>query len=130
VLVSLNIWTGSPALALWVASRVQGERQLEMSGLLVVVLVFGAVSLALVRLLAVLGAAYEGATGHPRTVRRHVPWLRSMRGERPQYPGEKAPITSLERLLILTVVIAVAAFEVWFFLFASSPIPSWAPSST
>jgi hypothetical protein len=129
VLTGLNIWTGAPLLALWIAARVQGEAQLEMSGLLIVVLVFGAASLLLVRLLAILGVAYEGAAGRPRTVRRHVPWLRSMRGERPSYPGDSVTITMLERILIVMVVVAVLLFEAWFFFLASSPIPSWAPSS-
>ena len=129
VLLALNIWTGSPLLALWVASRVQPESQLGMSGFVTVVLVFGATSLLLVRLLAVVGAAFEEATGQSRAVRRHVPWLRSMRAERRRYPGEPAGITTLERLLIGMVVLAVMALEIWFFFFAGSPVPSWAPTS-
>ena len=128
-LVSVNIWTGSPLAALWVASHVQRGQQLQMSSLVVVVAVFGALSFTLIRLLAVLGSRYETASGQVRTVRRHVPWLRSMRGERPQYPGERPQLTMLERILIVGVVVAVVSFEIWFFFLAGSSLPTWAPNA-
>jgi hypothetical protein len=122
VVAGLNVWTGSPLLALWVGSRVQGDGPLTMSAVFVVVVVFAATSLTMAWVLSQLGAAYDRITGQPATVRQHTPWLRSMRGEREQYPGTRAHLTALERVLVGMVVIAFVAFEIWFFFFSTSPI--------
>ena len=45
-----------------------------------------------------------------------------MRDERPGSPRTRAGITGAERIVVVTVVIAVVAFEVWFFFFSGSPI--------
>jgi hypothetical protein len=45
-----------------------------------------------------------------------------MRGERPQYDGERPELSSGERILVLGVIVAFAAFEIWFFFFSGSPI--------
>jgi hypothetical protein len=44
-----------------------------------------------------------------------------MRGERPDYEGT-AGITGAERIIVVTVVLAAATFEIWFFFFSGSPI--------
>src|SRR2546430_17520222 len=80
-ITTINVWTGSPLLALWVGSRVQGSGSPSMGAFAVVGLTLGAVSLALVRVLARLEAVYDRLTGRERTVPRHRPRLRSMRGE-------------------------------------------------
>jgi hypothetical protein len=121
-IVSLNVWTGSPLLALWIGSRVQGSGPPTMAAVFVVALVLLVLSLVLVRVLALLGAAYDDVTGQRPSVRAHTPWLRSMRGEREQYKDVPARLTTLERTVVAMVVIAVALFEVWFFFFSSSPI--------
>jgi hypothetical protein len=120
--VGLNIWTGNPLLALWVGSRVAGSGPPTMGAVAVVAGMMGVVGLALTRLLAVVGAAYDKAAGHTATVRRHVPWLRSMRGERVQYRQEREGVSGMEIVLVTMVILAFAAFEVWFFFFSASPI--------
>jgi hypothetical protein len=82
----------------------------------------GVLSYALVKLLAWLDAAYGRVTGRPSRVSRHVPWLRSMRGERPHQVRHVRELSALEIVLITTVVIVVALFEVWFFFYSPSPI--------
>jgi hypothetical protein len=121
-LASLNLWTGGPLLALWVGSHAQGSGPLTMTALLVVTVVLLSVSLALVRLIAVLEHAYQKRRGVTPRVRSHTPWLRSMRGERPVYPGESARLTAPERILVAVVIVAVVLFEIWFFFFSGSPI--------
>ena len=120
-LASLNIWTGGPAFALWVGSRVQGDGPPTMTAFFVVTIVLAATILGLVRLIAALQRAYDKCTGSGPTVRAHTPWLRSMRGERPVYPGETAQLTASERILIIVAVVAVVAFEIWFLFFSGSP---------
>jgi hypothetical protein len=78
---------------------------------------------AMVRALSALDVRWRGLTGSQGTVRQHVPWLRSMRGERPSnMPGVRADLSPLEIVLVLTVVACFIAFEIWFFFYSSSPI--------
>lgn len=122
LVVALNVWTGSPLVALWIGSRLQGSGPPRMGPVFVVVVVFAALSFTLASILARLGDRYDRVTGRSPQVHRHVAWLRSMRGERPQYPGQHVQATALEQILIVAVVVAILAFEIWFFFFSGSPI--------
>lgn len=122
IVLTVNIWTGGPLLALWIGSRVQGSGQPTMGPIVVTAIALGIISYGLVRLLAVVDARYGAAMGRTTSVRRHVPWLRSMRGERPHGRRSMASLSPLEWILIVSVVLVVALFEVWFFFFSSSPI--------
>jgi hypothetical protein len=120
--VTSNIWTGGPLLALWIGSRVQGEGPPDMGAVAAAAVSLGVISYALVRILAHLDAAYARLTGRRSTVSRHVPWLRSMRGERPHQQRRVRDLSPLEIVLVVSVVIVVALFEVWFFFYSPSPI--------
>ena len=120
--VTLNVWTGAPLLALWVGSRVQSHSQASLLGIAVVAITLGFLCFLLLRLLRVLGDQYDRLVGAAPTVRRHISWLRSMRDERPEYKGVTPTISMSERIVVLAVVLAVALFEVWFFFFSTSPI--------
>jgi hypothetical protein len=121
--LALNVWTGSPLLAVWIGSKVQGdESQPSMGAYAVVILSLIAFSWGLYQLLKVVMGAYQDATGTRPTVRTHAPWLRSMRGERDEAAGAKARISGAEKIVVVTVLIAAAAFEVWFFFLSGSSI--------
>jgi hypothetical protein len=121
--VMLNIWTGAPLLGLWVGSKVAPDSGISMLAVAVVAVVIGAVAFTLVRVLGHLQAVHDRVTGHEHTIRRHTPWLRAMSGERPrELGGEAPPMTASDYVIVSVVVLAVAAFEVWFFFFAGSPI--------
>jgi len=121
--LALNIWTGSPLLALWIGSRVQGEEsQASMAAYAAVIGCLAIFSIALYQALKYVMHAYQESTGTLPTVRTHAPWLRSMRGERPEYGGVRPTISGAERIVVVTVLIAAVAFEVWFFFFSGSPI--------
>ena len=122
LLVAVNVWTGSPLAALWVGSRLQGSGPPQMGPVFVVILLIGVFSFVLALLLNRLDAAYGSLSGQAAQVHRHVAWLRSMRGERPQYPGDAVQITALEKTLVVVVVACCIAFEIWFFFFSTSPI--------
>jgi hypothetical protein len=120
--VTLNIWTGAPLLGLWVGSRVAPSSGISMLAVGVIAVTIGAVAFALVRVLGMLQAAHDRLTGHEHTIRRHTPWLRSMSGDRPrELGGEAPPLTAGDYMVVSVVVLAVAAFEIWFFFFAGSP---------
>ena len=122
-LAALNIWTGAPLLAVWVGSRVvESSTQVTMSSVFLVVVVLFACSLGLIYVLSWASSTYDHITGRPQTVKRHVPWLRSMRAERVDYEREKQTITALERVMVIAVVLAFLAFELWFFIYSPSPI--------
>jgi hypothetical protein len=120
---SLNIWTGAPLLGLWVGSRLAGESGTSMRGVGAAAVTIFAVAIALTVLLGRLSASYDRATGRERAVRRHVPWLRSMRGERPHEDGDtESALTALDYILVGGVVICILIFEYWFFFLSGSPI--------
>ena len=120
--LGMNVWTGSPLLALWIGSRVQGEGPPRTAAVFVVIVCFAAFSLTLAWLMNRAGDAYDRHVGHVRTVRAHAPWLRSLRGEREQYPDSPATMSANERIIVAIVIVAVLAFEVWFFFYSGSPI--------
>src|ERR671921_1572967 len=114
--LALNVWTGSPLLAVWLGSKVQGENsQPSMGAYAIVIISLIAFSWGLYQLLKVVMAKYQEATGTMPTVRTHAPWLRSMRGERPEYSGAGTRISGAERVVVVTVLLAATAFEIWFF---------------
>ena len=120
---SVSLWTAAPLLGLWVGSRVAPPSGLSMGAVAAVVATIGLACWLLVRALGWLGRTYDAITGHPATVRRHTPWLRSMSGEREHgMPGAEAHLTPLEYVLVGVVLVAYLAFEVWFFFFSGSPI--------
>jgi hypothetical protein len=119
--LALNVWTGSPLLAVWIASKEHGEEsQPSMGAYAVVIISLIAFSWGLYQLLKIVMGAYQDATGTRPTVRTHAPWLRSMRGERPEYSATH--ISGAEKVVVVTVLIAAAAFEIWFFFFSGSSI--------
>jgi hypothetical protein len=121
-LAAVNIWTGSPLLALWIGARVATSTRPSMSVLFVIAAVMFGTSLALIAVLNRLSLAHDQLTGRPQMVRRHVPWLRSMRAERVEYSRGAASLTTLDRIIVGVVVLAVVLFEAWFFLASPSPI--------
>jgi hypothetical protein len=121
-LASVNIWTGSPLMALWVGSRVQKSGTASMGAIAIVALTLAAISLVLIQVLGIMQTAYDRLTGRRRQVRRTLPWMRSMRGERPHEQPEGVRPSPAELMLIVCVAVAVIAFEIWFFFFSGSPI--------
>jgi len=120
--LTLNLFTGSPLLSLWIGSRVQGPGHPSMEAFLAFAASFGVFSFVLVRMVAVVGRAHDSLIGQRPTVRTHVPWLRSMRGERPLEVGRHGALSALDVILVSAVVLAAVAFELWFFFKSGSPI--------
>jgi hypothetical protein len=124
-LCSINLWTGAPLLAVWVGSKVQGNlNNLSMTAVFSVVAVLAATVFLLALVLTWLNAKYDELTGRPPAARQTSPWLRSMRDEREENVRRKYGISAVERVVVVSVVAAVLAFEVWFFFFAGSSLPN------
>ena len=119
-LAAVNLFTGAPLLAIWVGSRVQGESGgLSMTAVLVVIVVLAVLCWALVWALAALGGAHDALVGR-RPEARQTPWLRPFNSGVERSAG--AELGALDVVLVAAVVLAVLAFEVWFFVYAGSSI--------
>jgi hypothetical protein len=123
LLVGINIWTGGPLFAIWVGSRVQASSGLSMGSVVLVIAIMATVSFLLVTVLSRLGQAYDTLTGREPEPRQRAPWLRSMRDEPDKREAHASQLSAFEKTLVLSVVLAVLAAEVWFFFFAGSSLP-------
>jgi len=119
-LVAINIWTGAPLLALWVGSRVVGKTVLSMRAVLVVVFVLAILVFGLTVSLTWLNNAYDELIGRPR-VERRPPWMRSMRAETERNISSRVGITALERIVTMTVYVAIITLLLWFIFLAGPP---------
>ena len=116
-LVSLNLWTGGPLLALWVGSRVQAAvGQLSMGAVAATVGVLIVVTYVLYKALEFLTMRYDQVIGRTRT-RQQTAWLKPISGER-RSETIKRPLSAVERIVVIVVVVAFEVFVVWFFFFA------------
>jgi hypothetical protein len=120
-LLSVFLWTGAPLLSIWIGGQVQGGTGLTMKAVGVVIGVLAITVTLIVLALVRVEAAYKFFSGAPVDKRRTSPWMRSLRGERPEL-AEKRPLTGFEKVLIAAVVAGGIAFEAWFFFLAGSPI--------
>lgn len=122
-LLSLNVWTGFPLLALWIGSRFAGSSGLSMSAVFIVIAVLASLMVVAYAGLNWLSAKYNQLTARPAAARQPAPWLRSLRGERNEPSTKVREANAIERIVVITVVAAVIVFEVWFFVFAGSSLP-------
>ena len=122
--IGVNVWTGGPLLALWIGSRLQAQAasSLTISPMtaLAVIASLVAITLLLTRLLKLVAVAYDRAIAATPRTRQRASWLGG-EGHEP-LRDERPPLVALERILVVTVIIAALAFEVWFFFFSTSPI--------
>jgi uncharacterized membrane protein YbhN (UPF0104 family) len=121
-LVSVNLWTGGPLLAVWVGSRVQAAvGQLSMAAVGATVGALIVITYLLYRALTFLNQRYDKVIGR-KVPRQQAAWLKPMSGER-RAVQVKQPLTAVERIVISVVVVACEAFVVWFFFFAHYSLP-------
>jgi hypothetical protein len=116
-LVSLNLWTGGPLFAVWVGSRVQASiGTLSMAAVGATIGVLIVVTFVLYRALAWLHVQYNAAIG--RTMpRQQAAWLKPMSGERRSLQT-RVPLSVVEKIVVVSVVVVFELFLVWFFFFA------------
>ena len=117
---SVLMWLGLPALLVWLASKASRSSQITFTSILIV-LIGLPVGMALIgKLLGSLDRAYGHLTGTLDDRPQQATWLRSMRGERT--PSRRSGV--LEKVMVVSVGLALAAFAVWFFGFAGSSLPT------
>jgi DNA primase-like protein len=123
-LAAVNLWTGAPLLAVWVGSQAQGGEVLSLRGVVSVLVVLGVLAFLLGWALTWLHDKYDRLIGRPPALTRTSPWQRRMRGELDEHLRARYPLSAPERVVAACVIVCLLVFEVWFFFFAGSPLPS------
>ena len=121
VVTTVVIAAGIPLTWVWIASKLAGtERDVTPS-----LAVFITAGILISYWLALLiGSRVRGRyvdADDELARRRRMSWNRSFRDEPISTDRDSDPI---ERLFVFIAIVAVIAFEIWFFFFAGSPLPS------
>jgi hypothetical protein len=115
---SLVLWIGSPALWLWLTSKLQPGAQASMGPYLLLLVGIIATSVALAKGLAKLNALYSKATHSEAIVNLHLPWHR-MRGA--EHESRVRPVTVLDVVMVASVIVAATSFAIWYFVVQPTP---------
>ena len=118
---SLALWLGDPVLWLWITSRLESGTQASMGPYALMILGITLTGVAIGKGLARLNRLYGEVTGTAPTVRVIVPWRRSYRGESGDDEDAKLPVSLLDVMMVVAVLIAVAALVTWFVVVKPAP---------
>jgi hypothetical protein len=123
VFAALTIGVGVPLLWVWIGSKLQSSAEgTSVSGATAAAMFVGIV-LTYFLVLLVGGWIQARLSGQePQRGPSRDPWTRSMRDE-PYRPGERR-LSPLESAFVFTAIVVSAAFMIWFFVLAGSPLPS------
>jgi hypothetical protein len=121
-ILSMNLWTGFPLLALWVGSHADGGQLLSMAGVAVAVIALVILLTVGVVVLTRVSATYDRLTGRPPPVRQPAPWLLSMNASKVQPARGRREINAIEAIVIAVVVAAFISFEIWLFFLSGSKL--------
>lgn len=113
-IVTVNVWTGCPLLALWVGSRAVGRHDLSMGAVVVVLAVLALLEAAMLLLLAWLSSVYDELIGLRRN-EPEVTWIRRLCAP-PQAAGVRRTLalTSVEGVVVINVYVAVVTLVLWY----------------
>jgi 4-amino-4-deoxy-L-arabinose transferase-like glycosyltransferase len=113
---------GIPLLWVWIASQLAGTKRDLTPSLAILITAGILVSYWLALLVgSALRRHWVGAE-EERGRQRRMSWNRSFRDE-PLSAGNRGS-DPVERVFVAVAVLAVVAFEIWFFFFAGSPLPN------
>ena len=120
LLAAFSLWTAIPLSWVYIASKLS-ETQFPSGGPYAVVAVGIVASILFVAwLIGRLNGLYIRITGTNRLEPIRPTWLRSMRDT----GSVQSSVTVVEAVLMGSVLLAMLALTVWFFIWASSPIPN------
>jgi hypothetical protein len=120
LLAAFSLWTAIPLSWVYIASKLS-ETQFPSGGPYAVVAVGIVASILFVAwLIGRLNTLYIRITGTNRLGPIRPGWLRSMRDT----GSVQSSVTVVEAVLMGSVLLAMLALTVWFFLWAGSPIPN------
>jgi hypothetical protein len=115
---SVLMWLGVPVGLIYLASKISSSSNPSL-GPYLLVLVGLPIGMAIVgKCLGWLDRRHQAITGHSGDDRRAAPWLKSMRGERTSTRRSGV----LDKVMIVSVAVALVIFAVWFFAFSGSSL--------
>jgi hypothetical protein len=118
LIAAISLWTVIPLTWIWIGSRLS-DTQFPSGGPYMIVLVGIIVSILVISwLIGRLNGLYIRITGNNRVSSIRPVWLRSMRDE----VRHEGP-TVVEAVIVGSVLLALLAMTLWFFLLAGSPLP-------
>jgi hypothetical protein len=119
---ALLIAVGVPLVWVWIASQLAGTKR-DLTPSLAVLITTGILVSYWVVLL--IGSAIRSrwvGKDEEQSRQRRMSWNRSFRDEPLDVANQGSD--PIERLFVIVAVLAVIAFEIWFFFFAGSPLPN------
>jgi hypothetical protein len=122
LVLALVVALGIPLVWVWIASQLAGTKR-DLTPSLALLITTGILVSYWVALVA--GSRLRGrwvSADEQRARMRRMSWNRSFRDE-PHHAGDEES-DPVERLFVIVAILAVIGFEVWFFFFAGSPLPS------
>jgi succinate dehydrogenase hydrophobic anchor subunit len=116
---SIVMWLGVPLGLIYAASKLSGSSSPSVGPYLLVFIGLP-IGMALVgKLLGYLDRAHSRLTGRDDGGPHRATWLKSMRAERTS--NRRGGV--LDKVMIVSVGLAIVVFAVWFFGFAGSSLP-------
>ncbi|HEX6455299.1 MAG TPA: hypothetical protein VF009_02125 [Solirubrobacterales bacterium] len=120
LLAAFSLWTAIPLSWVYIASKLS-QTQFPSGGPYAIVAVGIVASILFVAwLIGRLNTLYIRITGTNRLEPIRPTWLKSMRDTAPV----RSSVTVVEAVLMGSVLLAMLALTLWFFLWAGSPIPN------
>ena len=116
---SVVMWIGVPLGLIYLASQISDSSRPSVGPYLLVLLGLPVGMAIIGKCLGTLDRLHTRLTGRERDRHRST-WLRSMRAERTT--SRRGGV--LDKVMILSVGLALIAFAVWFFGFAGSSLPT------
>lgn len=116
---SIVMWVGVPAGLIYVASQLADSPDPSVGPYLLILLGLPVGMAVIGKLLGYLDRLHARLTGTVDEGPQRATWLRSMRGERTSTRRTHV----LDRVMIVSVALAIVAFAIWFFGFAGSSLP-------
>jgi hypothetical protein len=117
---SVVMWIGVPLGLVYAASQISDSSAPSVGPYLLILLGLPIGMAIIGKCLGVLDRLHGRLTGREKENRRAATWLRSMRAERTN--TRRGGI--LDKVMIVSVALALVAFGVWFFGFAGSSLPT------
>ncbi len=121
LLIALLVALGIPLAWIWIASQLAGTKR-DLTPSLAILITVGILISYWLALVAGASVRRRLVSEEAQRARvRRMSWNRSFRDEPRQHDEQNDPV---ERVFVIVAVLGIVAFEVWFFFFAGSPLPS------
>jgi hypothetical protein len=122
LVVAVVVAGGIPLAWIWIASQLAGTKK-DLTPSLAILITVGILLSYWVALVVGATLRSRGISAEEQRARvRRMSWNRSFRDEpRRAADDESDPV---ERLFVIVALLGLVAFEIWFFFFAGSPLPS------